>query len=1062
MSNSEFKTGNITIRPLQTLSAEDESELKMRREHEIYPRRGLYINQNYKRLNRSYLKKSLEMFWCEAPFVEMKKIIKTLIESDQTIPQLHSLFTRLKSLSVGSAEGFVVYGGFKNIENIITIKYGKSYEDNKSVRHEYQIGLILNMLRSECPNFMYTYYNFLCRSDQELNVIGEDVIVCDELLTSEKQSHLALEYISNSSTFDKIIKEINVEETRKILLSIFCALKLGEKYKYVHGDLHLKNILIRVLKSPIVLKYRFPNKPSIYISTRFVPVIIDYGFSRATYKGVIYSKPEIERYNLPIDSSKWVEFTPYIDFYKIVSSLYTNLDLTNISNIHLYNKLLSLISSDLEDIQLIRNITNPELRSISLEVFRNRFNYPTQIFEDYDHNDVIRALANDNDFNPLSTPKCISNEEFLRNLYPKGVNVCNGEYGDINYDDDGLYRSMFDCSKEYFDGKSKVIEFGNNITLYQGDLKNNIRGKEFDYSYYNRLELTQEDITKLKNGVDVNDIMEKMYSKDAIVWYGTLTKAISDSLNDKCVDKCIRAYKIKDKLILLDMVDTHNIFQLYTYMKNVIDKLLFIVYHGYNFNDERYHNLINLKNDIEILIDQSHMHYDEVYEYVLTHFENFEKEIRETPSLCPIPNDLHDLYKSLQKGAVYFFEQDETEFNIHTSLEELNQKMFLPTQDRNIIISRKNVITDFQTWKSKNSIFENRLTNENLNFLGFPENCLTPMFSQIMNYCQINGYDGFAYRPCINYNSEITSGLIALGFNQHNTLRRDLDNPYDWQSSQDIQMYGEVTRLIQDLKEYKTTNINLYSGNIIETTMWSVLYMNWLYAISHPVVSNLGNEYMKKCLLASAFLSEVGNAGDRVFTYYDKPDRYDKISGYFEGTDTYIAKDGSTIDLYKVLNEMNVPEMYHNFAIFLLKHTEFFKNLILTNQNRPNIDRLFYGHLSDLFNIEFSNGIDTDTKYLIFRALFAMIHVKILSYRSYPTGKKLNEFIQTYSNKKANKQGHLLYELIAKTNDYVATHPYIINRPSLYVGNSLVYTDNISQLLNRMMESIDSMLTSNV
>lgn len=1009
----------------------------------------------YKRLNRSYLKNALKMFWSEYPFIEVQKIIKEIIESDLNIPELHSLFTSLKGLSVDSTEGIILAGGFKYIDDIITVKYTKKSKYNYNLINEYNIGLILNKLRRVCPTFVYTYYHFQCETESSNIQVNDRLNICKDTHSGSPKEHLILEYINNSLPLSKALKILPLQDLKSILLALFCSLKLAQPYGYLHGDLHTENVLIRVLKYPITIKYSLPNMEDILITSKYVPVIIDYGWSRIKDGNTEIYRQDLHRYVLAFDKDLLKRYTPYLDYFKLICSISLSSDLNNEKLEFMHSCCEFMHNSDRERLGGIFSRYYSENSNINdiKNYYANQYNYPSEVSTNYDHQSMVIML---NRLIVSSNVKYIPNEltqqEFLANLYPSMNEVCNGEYGDIMFDDDGLYRSIFDCSKRYFDGRHQVIEFNNKIVLYQGDLENTYHGYEFSRDYYNEnISLTLEEIENLKRGINVDLITDKMYKDNSVTWYYDMYDALSKSYKDRCEEKCVRAYRIKSSLVLLNMTDMYNILKVYKTITKKEVKLLYMVYHGYTF-DFRYKNYDTLEKDINILLEGPS---NARYNTLLSNFKMYEN-IFEESFFDKLQNStsntlLIDLYNSLQIGAVYDFNHQIT-LDKNTTYEYLNYLMFSDTNEWDF--NRQYVLSKFKEWKKfnnreniTNDYFSNRIDSDLIKYFGVESRYLKMVFEEIMKYCKDNGYDGYCYPPSIDSYGVMMSGRVALGIKQYTSLSRDLDNPYDWQTSHGINVSGELGKLIEDMKEYKTLNVTTYAGNLIENSIWSALYINWMYKIEHELIRNIPNDNVKKCLIAASFLSEIGKAGDGVFIYYDKPVIKEVLDGYLD-RNLYVTKKGSIIDFKIVLNEMGIPREYHKFTMFLIKNQYTFIRLFYNHYRDRNLIREFYQQFNTILLTGFSQLPPLEYRRTISSCIIALIAAKSMASRPYDINSSLSNYVNKSINLILNSSGSQLkiHKLLSSANEYIDIYPFILNRPRVYVGRE-IYTEEMNAKL---------------
>jgi hypothetical protein len=181
--------------------------------------------------------------------------------------QASNLF-KVSVLSTTSYEGITLSAQSPNNTPLFVIKTPKP---GFSVTHEAVIGLtVANVMREETPCFMYTYTYSHCSAPR---YVGEVVSTWCE---SEGPGFTVLEHIPGLS-FEEAILYLSAEELEMVLAILVESLKLAyNRFRFIHGDLHAKNIIIRDLGEIVKLKVG-----EMIILTRYIPMIIDYGFASA-------------------------------------------------------------------------------------------------------------------------------------------------------------------------------------------------------------------------------------------------------------------------------------------------------------------------------------------------------------------------------------------------------------------------------------------------------------------------------------------------------------------------------------------------------------------------------------------------------------------------------------------------------------------------------------------------------------------------------------------------------------------------------------------------------------
>ncbi len=172
---------------------------------------------------------------------------------------------------------------------IMKMQQPSAFKD-ENLLHEILVGLILNNMREYLPCFMYTYGGIFCGYPTENKLkINDYNGLCGP---DDSHSILITENIPGNLTLADFIKNTSVteDEKDKILLMIAFALnEANRKYKFIHGDLHSKNVMVRTLNKVRDFNFVYYKDAkdlySITIKTKYVPMIIDYGRSNIKFEG---------------------------------------------------------------------------------------------------------------------------------------------------------------------------------------------------------------------------------------------------------------------------------------------------------------------------------------------------------------------------------------------------------------------------------------------------------------------------------------------------------------------------------------------------------------------------------------------------------------------------------------------------------------------------------------------------------------------------------------------------------------------------------------------------------
>ena len=212
------------------------------------------------------------------------------------IPLLTTIFKPFTQLSKpgDSENGVTAMLGIENSTPFAIMKYGVKPRilTDEDLIHELAVGLVLNEMRDICPYFMYTYGALYCNPPYTYErILGKQPF---ELGYFCNDKHVTTLYIAelcrDSMSLEEFFTKINQKKyyhtvLEDVMVQIAIALHLAyDKFKFCHNDLHIYNIRVRFLASPVTMIYKIDNK-EIKIRTQIIPQIIDYGYSTLQVNG---------------------------------------------------------------------------------------------------------------------------------------------------------------------------------------------------------------------------------------------------------------------------------------------------------------------------------------------------------------------------------------------------------------------------------------------------------------------------------------------------------------------------------------------------------------------------------------------------------------------------------------------------------------------------------------------------------------------------------------------------------------------------------------------------------
>jgi len=179
--------------------------------------------------------------------------------------------------------------------------------------HEFFVGLQLNRL--QCPNFMYVHGVFKCfaMADGTFPRSG---------LCLEPEGHLDRYFLLAESvkgqTLYKQFKYMTLDDAFSVYFQLILALNLAWKQiGFTHYDLHVNNIMIHELPGDYYIPYE-TDGDIIYVKSRLLVKIIDYGFAHVKYKGEDFGF--IPGFSHRTPGGMPLDDNPIMDLYRLTGS----------------------------------------------------------------------------------------------------------------------------------------------------------------------------------------------------------------------------------------------------------------------------------------------------------------------------------------------------------------------------------------------------------------------------------------------------------------------------------------------------------------------------------------------------------------------------------------------------------------------------------------------------------------------------------------------------------------------------------------------------------------------
>jgi serine/threonine protein kinase len=196
---------------------------------------------------------------------------------------------KTKKLLSTSSESII----YKVGETILKIPKSNIYVNN--LIRSYYIGNVLNNLICKIPNFVYT---------TGIYKIDGKIAVSQDFVRGE--------------TFEAVLPKLSLLEFLNIFIQILFALEVAQReYKFCHYDLHLKNIILKPVKTQFTYSVMLDKRYDITVD-KYIPVIIDFGFASVHFENKTIGSYDFPQYGM-------MNFlVPGYDMYKLLFHSYVS------------------------------------------------------------------------------------------------------------------------------------------------------------------------------------------------------------------------------------------------------------------------------------------------------------------------------------------------------------------------------------------------------------------------------------------------------------------------------------------------------------------------------------------------------------------------------------------------------------------------------------------------------------------------------------------------------------------------------------------------------------------
>jgi len=229
--------------------------------------------------------------------------------------KIHNWLRGLKQIGQKSIEGYALQASFTENNDLFVIKSPRNPRHDELV-HEAVVGMYtMNKLRTKLPNFMYVYGYTKCSPP----VVKNKQVLTWCASSNPEMSYLITEKIRDSVPIGNWIvnPEVSILDFIAVFYQIVNALNFAYKHSgYTHYDLHSGNVMVRKFDKMVSVPYYGTSSKIVgYITTQYIPYIIDYGYSRVVIGGYPF-------YKLGLESAGTNEKAfPMHDIYKLICFL---------------------------------------------------------------------------------------------------------------------------------------------------------------------------------------------------------------------------------------------------------------------------------------------------------------------------------------------------------------------------------------------------------------------------------------------------------------------------------------------------------------------------------------------------------------------------------------------------------------------------------------------------------------------------------------------------------------------------------------------------------------------
>ena len=277
----------------------------------------------------------------------------------------------------------------------------------------------------------------------------------------------------------------------------------------------------------------------------------------------------------------------------------------------------------------------------------------------------------------------------------------------------------------------------------------------------------------------------------------------------------------------------------------------------------------------------------------------------------------------------------------------------------------------------------------------------------------------------------------------------------------------ELEKLLSDFSKYITTNTSFHSGDLIEHSLWTAFYVNDLFDDSktdNPLHSIWNEDIVDECisegvdidvrkvLILSALLHDIGKGNDHITTYYDKP-QHPSDGAEIIARGTYNTVDGEVIDINKIFDDFLLTEQESMFIITLIEGHW----LIGEAMKEPDPVKYFVEEFKDILEKYSSEENPYELKLGIMMQLVICVADVLAATEYYDSNQTVEDFPQIKFKQASHDSGRFMYQELnyddIVDNFVPAVFDYLLNDTKANANDEIEEFEN--KLINQGMDNDD-------